>query len=336
MKARLEELSVQLHLKTAVNGLVMKNGRVIGAYADGGEGVVRYSAKAVVLATGGFGGNEEIVAEQGWNTDGMRIVGSPNAAGDGYRIAMDNGACSFMADSAQSILYAIEAFPPIDFHDVAENPLYGYFGIASGGPVLWVNEACRRYTREDLANDNLALQCLPGKGNKGNYVVFDQAIFDRFFGKNDDAKKAFYDAIKANGGGSIYQSDSLADLAGRFNLDADALKAAVDRYNELCGEGADSDFGKAAGLMVPIETPPFYLAKLSYNYFFSVGGITTDGRHRVLDGRRNPIEGLYAIGNDGNMLYRNVYTVNMPGVAFGHQVNSGREAANAVLEYLDR
>ena len=57
MKARLEELSVQLHLKTAVNGLVMKNGRVIGAYADGGEGVVRYSAKAVVLATGGFGGN---------------------------------------------------------------------------------------------------------------------------------------------------------------------------------------------------------------------------------------------------------------------------------------
>ncbi|MFR1638988.1 MAG: hypothetical protein ACLSVD_07300 [Eggerthellaceae bacterium] len=54
----------------------------------------------------------------------------------------------------------------------------------------------------------------------------------------------------------------------------------------------------------------------------------------MLDGRRNPIEGLYAIGNDGNMLYRNVYTVNMPGVAFGHQVNSGREAANAVLEYL--
>ena len=128
----------------------------------------------------------------------------------------------------------------------------------------------------------------------------------------------------------------MADLAGRFNLDADALKAAVDCYNELCGEGADSDFGKAAGLMAPIETPPFYLAKLSYNYFFSVGGITTDGRHRVLDGRRNPIEGLYAIGNDGNMLYRNVYTINMPGVAFGHQVNSGREAANAVLEYLDR
>lgn len=86
-----------------------------------------------------------------------------------------------MADSAQSTCTLSEAFPPIDFHDVAENPLYGYFGIASGGPVLWVNEACRRYTREDLANDNLALQCLPGKGNKGNYVVFDQAILRSVF-----------------------------------------------------------------------------------------------------------------------------------------------------------
>ena len=48
----------------------------------------------------------------------------------------------------------------------------------------------------------------------------------------------------------------------------------------------------------------------------------------------NPIEGLYAIGNDGNMLYRNVYTINMPGTAFGNQVNSGREAANAAMEYV--
>ena len=65
-----------------------------------------------------------------------------------------------------------------------------------------------------------------------------------------------------------------------------------------------------------------------------MGGIATDKQRRVLDGDLNPIEGLYAIGNDGNMLYRNVYTINMPGTAFGNQVNSGREAANAAMEYL--
>lgn len=336
MKARLDELGVQLHLKTTVNGLIMKDGKIAGAYADGDEGVLQYNAKAVVFATGGFGGNEEVIAEQGWNTDGMHIVGSPNAAGDGYRLAMDNGARNFMADSAQSILYAIEAFPPIDFHDAAENPINGYFGIAAGGPVLWVNEACQRYTRENLTADNLVLQCIPGKGNKENFVVFDQTIFDQFFGKDDDAKKMFDDALASNGGGSLYAGDSIEALANNFNLDADALKATIDHYNELCRDGSDSDFGKAADLMVPIETSPFYLAKLSYSYFFSVGGITTDKQRRVLDGNRNPIDGLYAIGNDGNMLYRNVYTINMPGTAFGNQVNSGRESANAVMDYLKR
>mgnify|MGYP002594094521 FL=1 len=327
---------MQLHLKTTVNGLIMKDGRIVGAYADGDEGVLQYNAKAVVFATGGFGGNEEVIAEQGWNTDGMHIVGSPNAAGDGYRLAMDNGALNFMADSAQSILYAIEAFPPIDFHDAAENPINGYFGIAAGGPVLWVNEACQRYTRENLTADNLVLQCIPGKGNKENFVVFDQTIFDQFFGKDDDAKKMFDDALASNGGGSLYAGDSIEALANNFNLDADALKTTIDHYNELCRDGSDSDFGKAADLMVPIETSPFYLAKLSYSYFFSVGGITTDKQRRVLDGNRNPIDGLYAIGNDGNMLYRNVYTINMPGTAFGNQVNSGRESANAVMDYLKR
>lgn len=336
MKARIDELGVQLHLNTTVNGLLRDGdkGRITGAYAEGDEGVVQYNAKAVVLATGGFGGNAEVIAEQGWNTDGIHIVGSPNAAGDGYRMAMDQGARNFMAQSAQSILYAIQALPPIDFHDAAENPINGYFGIAAGGPVLWVNEACERYSRENLTDDNLVLQCIPGKANKENYVVFDQAIFDEFFGTDDDAKKTFDDALSSNNGNSLHRADTIAELADAFQLDADALAATVDRYNELAAAGTDTDFGKPADLMVPIEAAPFYMAKLTYSYFFSVGGITTDKDRRVLDGDRNPIEGLYAIGNDGNMLYRNVYTINMPGTAFGNQVNSGREAANAVQGYL--
>ena len=65
-----------------------------------------------------------------------------------------------------------------------------------------------------------------------------------------------------------------------------------------------------------------------------MGGVTTDKDRRVLDESLQPIPGLYAIGNDGNMLYRHVYTINMPGTAFGNQVNSGREAANNVAAFL--
>ena len=62
--------------------------------------------------------------------------------------------------------------------------------------------------------------------------------------------------------------------------------------------------------------------------------MTTDIERRVLDNNHDPIPGLYAIGNDGNMNYRHVYTINMPGTAFGNQVNSGREAAQNAKTYL--
>ncbi|MEG0417184.1 MAG: FAD-dependent oxidoreductase [Gordonibacter sp.] len=335
MKAQLETMNAQIHYKTTVMSLKMDGNMVTGAYAEGDDGNIQYNARAVVFATGGFGGSPDVISEQGWDTNGIHIVGSPHAAGDGYRMAMDQGAKNFMSQSAQSILYAIEALPPIDFHDAAQNPINGYFGIAAGGPVLWVNDACERYSRENLTADNLVLQCIPGKANKENYVMFDQAIFDRFFGTDDAAKKMFTDSLASNNTNSLFQGNTIPELADQFGLDKDLLQKTVQHYNDLCTAGADTDFGKPADLMVPIQTAPFYLAKLTYSYFFSVGGIATDKQRRVLDGKMEPIPGLYAIGNDGNMLYRNVYTINMPGTAFGNQVNSGREAANAAETYLN-
>lgn len=190
MVKRVEELGVEVHLDTAATALIMEDGAVVGLYAEGPDGVAQYNRKAVVFATGGFGGNPDYIEQQGWNVDNLFVVGSSNAAGDGYRMAREVGAADFMADSAQSILYNIPALPPIDFHNDALNPVNGYFGIV------------------------------------------------------------------------------------------------------------------------------------------------TDKERRVLDGQSQPIAGLYAIGNDGNMLYRHVYTINMPGTAFGNQVNSGREAANNVAAFL--
>ncbi|MEA5018793.1 MAG: FAD-dependent oxidoreductase [Gordonibacter sp.] len=335
MKAQLETMNAQIHYKTTVTSVKMDEHVVTGAYAEGNDGNIQYNARAVVFATGGFGGSPDVISEQGWGTDGIHIVGSPDASGDGYRMAMDQGADNFMPQSAQSILYAIEALPPIDFHDAAQNPINGYFGIAAGGPVLWVNDAGERYSRENLTADNLVLQCIPGKSNKENYVLFDQAIFDRFFGTNDAAKKMFTDSLASNNGDSLFKGNVLSELADKFGLDTEVLKKTVQHYNDLCTAGADTDFGKTADLMIPLQVAPFYMAKLTYSYFFSVGGITTDRQRRVLDGEKKPIPGLYAIGNDGSMLYRNVYTINMPGTAFGNQVNSGREAANAAETYLN-
>lgn len=335
MIARVEELGIEVHYNTAATSLIMEGGKVAGAYAESkDDGVVQYNAKAVVMATGGFGGNPELIAKQGWNTEHLFIVGSPNAAGDAYKMAMEIGAKDFMQDSAQSILYMIPALPSIDFHNDALNPINGYFGIAAGGPVLWINEHCERYSRENMTDDNLVLQCIPGKDNLANYVVFDQAILDTFFATDADAKAMFEDALTNDDTKTLFKADSIDGLAANFDLDATAFKATVDRYNELCAKGVDEDLGKPADKMVAIAQGPFYIAKLGYSFFFEVGGVTTDIKRRVLDNDQEPIPGLYAIGNDGNMNYRHVYTINMPGTAMGNQVNSGREAAIYSKEYL--
>lgn len=124
-------------------------------------------------------------------------------------MALEVGAKDFMTDSAQSILYNIPALPPIDFHKDALNPVNGYFGIAAGGPVLWVNENCDRYTRENLTDDNLVLQCIPGKDNLANYVVFDQDIFDTFFGTTDDGRAMFEDAVADDKTETLFKADSV-------------------------------------------------------------------------------------------------------------------------------
>lgn len=64
------------------------------------------------------------------------------------------------------------------------------------------------------------------------------------------------------------------------------------------------------------------------------GGIMTNVRSEVLDDASKPIPGLYAVGLDGAMLWRNVYTQNMPGTAMANNINSGRNAANAAAKYI--
>ncbi|MDR3124207.1 MAG: FAD-dependent oxidoreductase [Treponema sp.] len=333
MIKRLEDLGAPLHLKTAAKSLIVQGGKVSGVYAEGPEGVIQYNAKAVIFATGSFGGNPELIKQQGWDITGLSLAGSRNASGDGYRMARAVGAKDFMAQTAQSIIYRIEAFPFMTLEN-ASNPINGYFGPASGGPVLWVNEDCDRYANEAIRTENLVLQCVPGKGNKANYCLFDQHIYDAYFGSTDAARAMFEAALAENKGNCLYKENSLEALAGHFRLDPAALKATLDRYNALCAQGRDDDYGKGKDFLVEISKPPYYIAQLRYSYYFAVGGITTDKYRQVLDDSQNVIPGLYAIGLDGHMMYRNVYTINMPGTAFGNQVNSGRAAANHALRYI--
>jgi fumarate reductase flavoprotein subunit len=196
------------------------------------------------------------------------------------------------------------------------------FGM--GGNQLWVNQDASRFIAENFAADNFEMQCVPAMTHRTMYSVFDRAILEAAFPDDPDSVTR----VDTIGEPDLAIADTIEDAATHFGLDATTLRASVDRYNELCDAGEDSDFGKPAALMAPIKTPPFYIAKLNQYYLMSVGGIECNINAQAVNETKEPIEGLFAVGSDGCMLYRNIYTINVGGTCNGNTINSGRTAAN--------
>ena len=128
----------------------------------------------------------------------------------------------------------------------------------------------------------------------------------------------------------VCRADTVAELAEHFGMDAAALEATVDRYNELCHGGEDLDIGKDAQFMVALENGSLYMARICFMFVAIDGGIPTNVRAEALDDDLRAIPGLYAVGLDGAMMWRNIYTQDIPGTMMGHNVSSGRNAARAV------
>ena len=127
----------------------------------------------------------------------------------------------------------------------------------------------------------------------------------------------------------LVRADTLAEAAAALKLDADVLQKTIDDDNAACAASVDTEFAKPAASLVVVGTTPFYIAKLNQYYLMSVGGIECDINARVVDSAKTPIEGLYAVGTDGCMLHRNIYTINVGGSTCNcNNINSGRTAAN--------
>ena len=263
-----------------------------------------------------------------WNGNGnpwpnMDVEGNRTNTGDGYKLGYWAGASIQQYQCSQ--MHVMGGPGDTD----SQNDSMGFTG-----PLLRINYNGERFMNEDTcaADAEYPIELQP------KHKCF--MITDSHFEENAAKCVNTFAATLAEwdervGDGTIFKGQTLRELFESIDgMDVDAALATVERYNELAKKGNDDDFGKPAEKMVAIENGPFYLAKLGYSFFFEVGGIATDKQRRVLDVDSKPIPGLYAIGNDGNMLYRHVYTINMPGTAFGNQVNSGREAANNVAEFL--
>jgi succinate dehydrogenase/fumarate reductase flavoprotein subunit len=361
----LKTAGVPIYYKTRalqlVRGSDNKNGRVTAVIAEdmsSGQRVKYNGTKAIVLGTGDFSADRDMIAKycpwvlpttvdrQDKPIDydiGMSFDGTGLYAGDGHKMGLWIGAAWQKVWPAAPILQGpishTSSYQPLGFHQ---------------GLVL--NAKGERYFNEDVSAPYYSIIQTTSHVSQPSYAVwtanYAQAVINTgrnwyTFGQDYTlppataaAKVAEWDAAVDSPYAGVFKAASLDELAGKLGIPADALKASVARYNELCRKGQDTDFFKKPELMVPVtEAGPFYGANDGFMriiFMAMTGGLRTDKNMQVCDTEDNPIPGLFNVGIMVGDMYANQYNFAIPGNCYGGNCLTfgyvlGRDlAANAI------
>ncbi|MBM6998756.1 FAD-dependent oxidoreductase [bacterium] len=320
MAARVADLGGTLLTSTPARQIIMRDGTAAGVYAESADGVVQVNAKAVILATGGYANNDDLLASRGYDVSQTAVFGIPGHNGDGITMALAAGAKSWLDDSS------LMEYPM--------NPAIGRESSAfSRLPTsVFVNGNGARIGDENASGAVPARAALMVRSQDISYALFNQDVIDAALEGKDDARKTFEDGVSS---GAIIKADTVEGLAQEAGIDAAALVATMERYNADAKAGEDTLFGKDASALVPMEDGPFYLSQNNGIYFLvTIGGIDTTETCEVRAEDGGVIPGLYAVGVDGVENYRGCYTIDVPGSCNANNIHTGRVAAQRAVATL--
>jgi 3-oxo-5alpha-steroid 4-dehydrogenase len=300
LKAGVEAAGAEIiHEAPARRLVVNPEGRVVGVVADI-DGVEEYykARKGVVLCAGGFGANEEMVAQHCpvYLRSQFRVG---TAGDDGSGIRMGQGAGGDLRMMGDAFAYSA---------------IYE-FGQALVKGAL-VSEDGLRFIGEDNYGCWVGRRVI--RDNPVSYLIVDQAIWDEI---PDAGKQALI--VTA-------QAETIEELAAAANIHGAVLKNTLDFYNEHAARGEDPAFSKDGHYVVPLENPPFY----ALNYpaaavgFFTTGGLRTNAGGEVLDPFGEVVPGLYAAGRNAFAVTAENYPAS--GVSVGEGLTFGRIAGKGV------
>ena len=336
MTERAKEMGVKILLQTPVKKILKQGDKIIGVVAEddrSGE-PIQANAKAVIIATGGFGDNLEWIKkytgyEWGRDLHSFRI---PGLAGDGIRMAWEVGAAP--TEMSMELIYIMPGELDPELAETFRQP------------HLLVNLLGERFMNEGIiSNSSFTGNAISRQKNRSAFLIFDENIknhmetigFDSYhvvfpFTKVRDLevliKVAFDKGYK-----DVFIADSLEELAGKTGIDLGGLKRTVEEYNGFCDKGFDPIFNKRYHLLRPIKTPKFYAGRLVPGAYGSLGGIKINYKTEVLNKDWKKIPGLYAAGTDACSIYGDTYVFILPGNTMGFALNSGRIAGENAAGY---
>lgn len=337
---------LELHSNTAMKTLIVENDRVVGLYAEGPEGIVRYNAKnGVILCTGGYAANEEMM--EALQPESLRLKGTdyifPTNTGDGHKAAAWIGAA--LDDVHASMIFDRSCIKP----DSTGTEGAALFWMGSQ-PFMKVDLTGNRFMNESGFYDNILHTSLGLPGQTyctvwdANYhediTRFEAHGCARLFPHTNGTEVAVFDMATVDamnegllGEGYIAESDTIEGLAEALNLPVESFAASVKRYNELADKGIDEDFGKEPFRLSHMSTPPYRGVRQCGGYLLcTMDGIKISPDMHVLNKKGQPIEGLFAAGDCSGSYFGESYPNLLAGAAAGRSATFGRYAGKLAAE----
>ena len=307
LKTTAEDSGVDIRtFNEAIEIIADKDGKITGVKVvdkDKKEYVIE--TKAVIVSTGGFGANKEMIAEYREEIKDFATTNHPGATGDGIKLV-------------QNINGDLVDIEQIQIHPtgVAEKGLLISEGVRGDGAIL-VNKSGERFYNELETRDNVSKAVL-GQQDGQAFLLFDDNV--------KDGLHAIEEYVTA---GVVVEGNSIEELSEKINVDAVTLKNTVDNYNTSVDTQNDP-FGRTS-LLKKLNKGKFYAIQISPIIHHTMGGVKINTNAEVLDVNDNVISGLYAAGE----VTGGVHGANrLGGNAVADIIVFGREAGEKAAEFV--
>ena len=267
--------NIEIRTSNKVTGLLTAvDGSVTGVKVQNADGSsYMISSKAVIIATGGFGANLDMVTSLQPSLRGFATLNHPGATGDAFGWVTAIGGATIQMENIQ-------------IHPTAEatNHILITEAVRGNGAIL-VNHGGQRFCNEMDTRDVVSAAILEQEGGEA-FLIFDQAVRESLASIETYANQHL-----------LVEGNTIEGLASRVDIPAAKLSESINRYNAQQKAGVDEDFGRSATEMTrPLETSPFYAVRVTPAIHHTMGGLSVNTETQVLRADGTPIPGLYAAG----------------------------------------
>lgn len=330
-KASVEKSGAKVMLGTPVEEITLNNGAVTGVKAKGNGGVLyTIKAPAVILTTGGFGANKDMLTG---NLKNALYYGVKSSNGDGHRMAMKIGAKTQMMDLGKIYPNGMEVAPGI-----AKSTIWSNKAAFEDNSGIMVNRAGKRVISELDTNHNIKNEEVKQGGKL--FILMDQKTYDAFLTKLNitGISKGDMDNWLAQDGKGypiVVKADSIPAVAKKAGVNGAELQKTVARYNTFVKNGKDEEFNRPAKFMKTQVslTGPYYIVEQQPRFATTMGGVVTDRTLNVVNKQDKPIKGLFAAGE---LVGGAMGDDSPPGGNMAWAMTSGKLAAESAVKFLNK